>query len=88
MRLSIAGHQAWLQVNASSAEFKGDRQSMRLAVRCELDEADYPKGIAVSDAEFAAIKINPADFHGEWTYTISPSRSDRAVVPDSSLAIA
>jgi hypothetical protein len=50
-----------------------------LAVRCELDEADYPKGIAVSDPEFAAIKIKPADFHGEWNYTISPTRSDRAV---------
>jgi hypothetical protein len=49
-----------------------------LTVRCELDEAEYPKGIAVSDAEFAAIKINPADFHGEWNYTISPDRSDRA----------
>jgi Rhodopirellula transposase DDE domain len=50
-----------------------------LTVRCELDEANYPKGIAVSDAELAAIKIKPAEFHGEWNYTISSRRTDRAV---------
>jgi transposase len=50
-----------------------------LTVRCELDEANYPKGIAVSDAQLAAIKIKPAEFHGEWNYTISSRRSDRAI---------
>jgi hypothetical protein len=50
-----------------------------LTVRCELDEANYPKGIAVSDAELAAIKIKPAKFHGEWNYTISSRRTDIAV---------
>ncbi len=49
-----------------------------LTVRCELDEATYPKGIAVSDADMAALKINPADFHGDWNYTISSNRTDRA----------
>jgi len=49
-----------------------------LSVRCELDEADYPKGIVVPDAEFQAIKIKPAEFHGEWNYTISSRRTDRA----------
>jgi hypothetical protein len=50
-----------------------------LTVRCELDPTNYPKGIIVSDAEFTAIKIKPANFHGEWNYTISPQRSDRAI---------
>jgi hypothetical protein len=52
-----------------------------LTVRCELDTARYPKGIAVTDKEMAGINIHPADFHGEWNYTIKPreSRSDRAV---------
>jgi hypothetical protein len=51
-----------------------------LAVHCELDTNQYPKGIVVSDAEMAAIAITRAEFHGEWNYTISPNnRSDRAV---------
>ena len=51
-----------------------------LSVHCELDSSRYPKGIAVTDKEFAAINIKRDKFHGEWNYTISPnSRSDRAV---------
>jgi Rhodopirellula transposase DDE domain len=50
-----------------------------LTVHCELDQNRYPKGIVVSDAEFAAINITRADFHGEWNYTISPARN-RALI--------
>jgi hypothetical protein len=42
-------------------------------VLCELDTQQYPKGIVVSDAEMAALNIKPAEFHGEWNYTISPN---------------
>jgi DDE family transposase len=47
-----------------------------LTVACRLDESDYAKGIKVSDSEMAALNIQPADFHGEWNYTIAPSRPD------------
>ena len=51
-----------------------------LEVHCELDTKAYPKGIAVSDAEFDAINMTRAEFHGEWNYTIHPgNRADRAV---------
>ncbi len=43
-----------------------------LKVHCELDPNSYPKGIVVSDAEMASLNIKPADFHGEWNYTIAP----------------
>ena len=46
-----------------------------LTVRCELDQNRYPKGIAVSDREMAAISITRHDFHGDWNYTISPNSS-------------
>jgi hypothetical protein len=46
-----------------------------LAVRCEIDNNLYPKGITVSDAEMAAINITRDDFHGEWNYTIAPNSS-------------
>jgi Rhodopirellula transposase DDE domain len=42
-----------------------------LAVRCQLDPAAYPKGIAVTDAEIAAINIKRHTVHREWNYTVS-----------------
>ncbi len=42
-----------------------------LTVRAELDENKYPKGVKISDAELAAIHIQPHFFHGDWNYTIS-----------------
>jgi hypothetical protein len=44
-----------------------------LFIRAELDTGLYPAGIKVSDAELAAIRLKPADFHGDWNYRISPS---------------
>jgi hypothetical protein len=46
-----------------------------LAVRAELDEHKYPKGVKISDAKLAAINIRRHTFHGEWNYTISPKSS-------------
>ncbi len=46
-----------------------------LTVLCEIDQNLYPKGIAVSDAEMAALNIARHDFHGEWNYTIAPNSS-------------
>ena len=51
-----------------------------LTVRCEQDQATYPKGTKVSDEEMAEINIVRAEFHGEWNYTIKPNNhSERAV---------
>ncbi len=41
-----------------------------------LPVAEYEKGIKVTDAEMAALNIQPADFHGEWNYTLAPRRPD------------
>ena len=43
-----------------------------LSVRAELDNATYPKGVAVSDSEFEAINIERNEFHGDWNYCIRP----------------
>ena len=52
-----------------------------MTVSCELDNNRYPKGIIVSDAEMAAINITRSEFHGEWNYTISPTRPpNRALI--------
>jgi len=41
-----------------------------LRVRAELDDAIYPKGVAVPDEDFDAIKIERHKFHGDWNYRI------------------
>jgi len=43
-------------------------------VRAELDENKYPKGIKVSDAQMAASNLSRHAFHGDWNYTIAPTR--------------
>ena len=44
-----------------------------LKVQAAIDENNYETGIAVSDEQLARVNIEPASFHGEWNYTISPS---------------
>ena len=45
-----------------------------LKVRAEIDDAQYEKGIKVTDTQLAAIRIARDQFHGEWNYVISPNR--------------
>jgi hypothetical protein len=47
--------------------------STGLKVYARLDQTDYPKGVAVSDAEMAKINLERHDFHGDWNYTITPT---------------
>jgi DDE family transposase len=50
------------------------RTAAGLRVRCELDRGRYPKGQEISDAEMARVKMESHRFHGDWNYTISPTR--------------
>jgi hypothetical protein len=45
-----------------------------LKVQAEIDPTPYPKGVKVTDTEFATIQIARDDSHGEWNYVISPNR--------------
>ena len=53
----------------------GTRTKTGLVVRAALDEGLYPIGMKVSDEQLAAVNLHRAEFHGEWNYTIKPSRS-------------
>jgi Rhodopirellula transposase DDE domain len=48
-----------------------------LTVAAELDQAEYPKGIKISDQEMAGLeqsrRLRRHGFHGEWNYTLSPT---------------
>jgi len=42
-----------------------------LTIRADLDLGAYEKGIRVSKDEMLRLHLKPADFHGEWNYTIT-----------------
>ena len=44
-----------------------------LRVQAELDIGCYPTGIHITPKQFTAINLFPANFHGDWNYTICPS---------------
>jgi hypothetical protein len=46
--------------------------SMGLTIQADLNVNSYPKGIKVSDEEMSRLNLTPADFHGEWNYSIFP----------------
>lgn len=48
------------------------RTSKGLTIQADLNLNSYTKGIKVSKEEMSRLNIQPADFHGEWNYCISP----------------
>ena len=46
-----------------------------LTIQAALTVNSYSKGIKVSDEEMSHLNIIPADFHGEWNYSILPRMS-------------
>jgi len=47
-----------------------------LKVQADLDQGYYPRGVKVTDAELAAVPLSAHDWHGEWNYTVVPSKTD------------
>ena len=54
--------------------------STGLKVYCDVDENDYPKGVAIDDAQINALDIRRAEFHGEWNHTFLPTPQIAAVI--------
>src|SRR5262245_52857313 len=48
------------------------RTSTGLTVKARLDRRTYPAGVKGPDAALDPLPLTPADFHGEWNYTIHP----------------
>jgi Rhodopirellula transposase DDE domain len=64
----LVSHQVMIQLIAATTTKTG------LKVHCELDPNTYPAGVKVTDAEIARVNLQRHDFHGDWNYTIMPSR--------------
>ena len=65
----LVSHEVIVQLIANTATTQG------LMVRAELDTKSYPVGNKVTDQELARVKLRPHEFHGDWNYTITPSKS-------------
>jgi len=48
-----------------------------LTINAALATGRYPRGIKVTDQEFAKVKLKPSTFHGEWNDTIMPMLSSK-----------
>ena len=60
----LVSHEVIVNLIASTKTRSG------LRVRAELDTAEYPKGLVVSDATLSTINIERDTFHGDWNYCI------------------
>lgn len=63
----LISHEVIVQLIAATTNRKG------LSVRAELDRATYPLGTKVSNKQLAQLSLQPASFHGEWNYCITPN---------------
>jgi hypothetical protein len=62
----LISHEVIINLIASTSTEQG------LTIKAELDDANYPLKMKVSDAELATVKIKHHKFHGEWNYVIHP----------------
>jgi hypothetical protein len=51
------------------------KTSTGLRIRSEIDRGSYPLGVKVTDEQMARVRLEPHRFHGDWNYTIRPTRS-------------
>lgn len=62
----LVSHDVVVNLIANTTTNKG------LKIRAELDSGLYALGTVVSKVEMAGLKLERAEFHGEWNYTIFP----------------
>jgi transposase len=43
-----------------------------LKIKAKLTRRKYPKGIKIPNSEMAKLNLVPADFHGDWNYSLLP----------------
>ena len=64
----LTSHETILQLIGATTTTTG------LTVTATLDTDTYPTGIKISDREMAALPITRHNFHGDWNYTLHPTR--------------
>ena len=64
----LTSHEIIINLIANTTTQKG------LKIQAEIDTGLYRKGIKVTNREIANVNVKKAGFHGEWNYTIMPSK--------------
>jgi hypothetical protein len=64
----LTSHEAILNLIGATTTDTG------LAVTATLDTGSYPTEIKISDREMQALPITRHEFHGDWNYTLRPTR--------------
>src|SRR6059036_1625041 len=64
----LVSHEVIINLISNTATSQG------LSIQAELDQGSYPIGIRVTDEELAAVNMIPDSFHGDWNYSIRPSK--------------
>ena len=64
----LVSHEVIINLIANTATKTG------LKIRAAIDRGSYPTGVAVADEDLAAINLKRATFHGDWNYSILPTR--------------
>ena len=62
----LTSYAAIVQLIGNTTTTKG------LQIRAELDDHTYPVKEKVTPEQMANVRLTPAEFHGEWNYTITP----------------
>jgi hypothetical protein len=52
---------------------RATRTSTGLRVEAEVEPNVYPKGVRLKPRELRHVRLQPAQFHGDWNYSISPA---------------
>jgi hypothetical protein len=62
----LTSHEVIVNLIANTTTRKG------LKIAAELDLKRYPAGIKISRKQLQEVNLKPAEFHGEWNYSILP----------------
>jgi transposase len=63
----LVNYRTIIDLIANTATNKG------LQIRAQRDTEYYPTGVTITDAELAAVPLQPHEWHGKWNYTITPN---------------
>ena len=64
----LVSHEVIVNLIANTVTAQG------LKIRAEIDTTTYPTGVKVTDEELASVRLRPANFHGDWNYSVLPTR--------------
>jgi hypothetical protein len=67
----LASHRIIVQLIGATTTATG------LKVKAALDRRSYPTRQKITDEQLQHVRLKPADFHGDWNYTIRPNRKSR-----------